>query len=182
MNIAAIDESPSTVGIADSGLYFTDNFDDVLQRLDLMESLGVRNVRLLVPWIFIQPNAPVNGSVNWDQDLQWDKLDQIVQEVERRGMGILGVLQWSPAWHRRPDGHRHPRDLQVSRTSPRPSPPVPTRLGVRGVERAETRVFLEPLDPGEYTGCCRPLHRAEGGGRELTCRCGGGAVQNWATS
>ena len=51
MNVAAIDESPTTIGIADSNIYFTDSLDEVKDRLDLIESLGVGNVRLLVPWL-----------------------------------------------------------------------------------------------------------------------------------
>jgi beta-glucosidase/6-phospho-beta-glucosidase/beta-galactosidase len=113
MNVAAIDESPSTVGIADSNIYFTDSFEEVKKHLDLVESLGVKNVRLLVPWIFIQQQDPMGGPVDWEQDLDWAKLDQIVQEVDRRGLGILGVLQWSPDWATEgPIGSGHPTDVQ----------------------------------------------------------------------
>lgn len=34
MNVAAVDESPTTVGIADSNIYFTDSLDEVRHRLD----------------------------------------------------------------------------------------------------------------------------------------------------
>ena len=83
VQVAAIDESPSTIGIADSNIYFTDSLDDVIEHLDLMESLGVKNVRLLVPWIFVQPTDPMGGPVDWDLDLNWAKLDQIVAEADR---------------------------------------------------------------------------------------------------
>jgi Cellulase (glycosyl hydrolase family 5) len=97
-NVAAVDDSPTSVGIADSNIYFTDSIDEVIERLELAESLGVKNIRLLVPWWHIQTQDPLNAPVDWDADLNWAKLDQIVQEADARGLGILGVLQWTPAW------------------------------------------------------------------------------------
>jgi hypothetical protein len=58
----------------------------------------VKNIRLLVPWWHIQTQDPLNGPVDWDNDLNWAKLDQIVREADDRGLGILGVLQWTPDW------------------------------------------------------------------------------------
>lgn len=69
MNIAAINDSPSSVGIADSNIYFTDSIEEVKNRLALTASLGVTNVRLLVPWWQIQKQDPGDVPVDWAADL-----------------------------------------------------------------------------------------------------------------
>lgn len=154
MNVAAIDESPTTVGIADSGIYFTESLDAVKERLDLMESLGVSDVRLLIPWIFIQTQDPMGGPVDWDLDLDWGKLDQIVQEVDSRGMGILGVLQWSPDWATDGvTGMGHPADVQDFANF---AAAIATRYGekISAYEvwnEPNAALFWNPVDPVAYT-------------------------------
>ncbi len=161
MNVAAIDESPTTVGIADSNIYFTDSLDEVMEHLDLMESLGVKNVRLLVPWIFIQQQDPMGGPVDWEQDLEWAKLDQIVQEADRRGMGILGVLQWSPDWATEGTvGSGHPTDVQdfadfAAAVAERYRDEI-TAYEVWNEPNAS--FFWNPIDPAEYTNLLKAAY------------------------
>ncbi|WP_168144533.1 cellulase family glycosylhydrolase [Mycolicibacterium frederiksbergense] len=161
MNVAAIDESPTTVGIADSNIYFTDSLDEVMEHLDLIESLGVKNVRLLVPWIFIQQQDPMGGPVDWDQDLDWAKLDQIVQEVDRRGLGILGVLQWSPDWATEGTvGSGHPTDVQdfadfAAAVAERYRDEI-TAYEVWNEPNAS--FFWNPIDPAEYTNLLKAAY------------------------
>ena len=113
MNVAAINESPTTVGIADSNIYFTDSLAEIKRRLELTASLGVTNIRLLVPWWHIQKVDPAGLPVDWANDLDWARLDQIVNEADRLGLGILGVLQWTPDWATDgPTGVGHPADVQ----------------------------------------------------------------------
>ncbi|MGK2866451.1 MAG: cellulase family glycosylhydrolase, partial [Mycobacterium sp.] len=163
MNVAAINESPTTVGIADSNIYFTDSLEQVKNRLDLIESLGVSNVRLLVPWMFIQTQDPLGGPVDWEQDLDWAKLDQIVDEVESRGMGILGVLQWSPDWATSGDtGVGHPdnvADYAAFATA------VATRYGskISSYEvwnEPNASFFFDPVDPVAYTNLLKATYTA----------------------
>lgn len=94
--VAAIEESPSTIGVADSELYMAASMEEINARLDLMQSLGVTNVRIMVPWAGIQPLHPDTpfglGAPRWDQ------LDKIVNAAAARGMGILGVLNSTPLW------------------------------------------------------------------------------------
>ena len=96
MQVAVIDESASTIGIADSELYLQGTLEQINQRLDLMQSLGVTNVRILVPWAGVQPLHPDTpfglGAPRWDQ------LDMVVNAAAERGMGILGVLNSTPVW------------------------------------------------------------------------------------
>ncbi|WP_194166356.1 cellulase family glycosylhydrolase [Mycolicibacterium sp. P9-22] len=161
MNVAAIDESPSTVGIADSNIYFTDSLEEVKKHLDLVESLGVKNVRLLVPWIFIQQQDPMGGPVDWEQDLDWAKLDQIVQEVDRRGLGILGVLQWSPDWATEgTTGSGHPTDVQdfadfAAAVAERYRDEI-TAYEVWNEPNAS--FFWNPIDPAEYTNLLKAAY------------------------
>ncbi|WP_162264202.1 cellulase family glycosylhydrolase [Mycobacterium sp. Root265] len=96
MQVAQIDESPSTIGIADSELYLSTSLAEINARLDLMQSLGVTNVRIMVPWAGVQPLHPDTpfglGAPRWDQ------LDMVVNAAAARGMGILGVLNSTPMW------------------------------------------------------------------------------------
>lgn len=96
MQVAQIDESPSTIGVSDSDLYFAQSVEEINARLDLMQSLGVTNVRILVPWANVQPLHPDTpfglGAPNWGQ------LDKVVNAAAARGMGILGVLNSTPIW------------------------------------------------------------------------------------
>ncbi|MGW0162421.1 cellulase family glycosylhydrolase [Mycobacterium sp. NPDC003323] len=94
--VATIEESPSTIGVADSELYMAASMEEINERLDLMQSLGVTNVRIMVPWAGVQPLHPDTpfglGAPRWDQ------LDKIVNAAAARGMGILGVLNSTPVW------------------------------------------------------------------------------------
>lgn len=58
MQVAQIDEAPSTIGISDSDMYWAGSLAEINERLDLMQSLGVTNVRILVPWAGVQPLHP----------------------------------------------------------------------------------------------------------------------------
>lgn len=163
MNVAAVDESPTTVGIADSNIYFTDSLDEVRHRLDLIESLGVNDVRLLVPWMFIQNQDPMGGPVDWEQDLDWAKLDQIVNEVESRGMGILGVLQWSPDWATSGDtGVGHPDNVQDYAAF---ATAVAQRYGSKITSyevwnEPNASFFWNPVDPVAYTNLLKATYTA----------------------
>ncbi|MCV7213030.1 cellulase family glycosylhydrolase [Mycolicibacterium canariasense] len=109
-NTAAIDDSPSTVGISEgSDFYIAINnalaapdadpvaiLAEVNARLQQMQDLGVENVRLLVPWAGVQPLDPALGSPAGDPN--WGALDLIVNAAHDKGMGILGVLNSTPWW------------------------------------------------------------------------------------
>ena len=50
---AAIDTSSTAVGIADSDLYFM-SAADVATTLDVMQAMGVNQVRVFVPWAAVE--------------------------------------------------------------------------------------------------------------------------------
>jgi intracellular sulfur oxidation DsrE/DsrF family protein len=89
INTATIDDSSTTIGVAESNLYSMSNAD-IDKTLDKMLSIGVTNVRIGVFWRSVQPL----NSTSYD----WAKTDYIVKAAADRGMGILGVLNQTPAW------------------------------------------------------------------------------------
>ena len=111
LNVAAIDEAPSTVGISEGGDFFHDINDKLLkpnitaaevaairaevdQRLQKMKDIGVTNVRVLVPWANIELKDPdLPGATR-----NWAAMDMIVNAANAKGMGILGVLNSTPTW------------------------------------------------------------------------------------
>jgi hypothetical protein len=86
--MAAINTSNTTVGIADSDLYGMTHAD-IDRTLNEMQAMGVQNVRVLIPW---------SGIEVADNYFYWDTMDYIVNAANERGMGILGVLNSTPAW------------------------------------------------------------------------------------
>jgi hypothetical protein len=97
MPVVAIDESSTTVGIADSDLYGMSDAD-IVKTFDEMHSLGVDTVRVLVPWGGVQPYDPnfLGGIFAGYRD--WSKVDFIVNQAAERGMAVLGVLNSTPYW------------------------------------------------------------------------------------
>ncbi|MGU3502569.1 cellulase family glycosylhydrolase [Mycobacterium sp. C31M] len=85
---AAIDTSPNAVGIAESELYFMTP-EEVGVALDTMQSLGVTQVRIFVPW---RAAEPVPGVYNWAD------VDKVVDAAYERGMAVLGAVTSTPTW------------------------------------------------------------------------------------
>lgn len=85
---AAISDSNTTIGFADSDIIGMSTAD-INKTLDEMQSLGVQNVRILIPWNNIEP---AQGYWNWST------VDTLVNTAAARNMGILGVLNSTPAW------------------------------------------------------------------------------------
>lgn len=88
MPTAAIVESSSTLGFADSDLYQLST-TDIDQQLDMMQALGVQNVRISIAWASVEAQQ---GQYNWTAT------DYVINAAHQRGMGILGVLNETPAW------------------------------------------------------------------------------------
>jgi len=85
---AEIVDSPSTVGIADSNLYgMTDA--EISTELDRLQSLGVTNIRVFVPW----------GLVEYaDDTYDWSYVDGIMKAAEERDMGVMMEVNATPSW------------------------------------------------------------------------------------
>ncbi|WP_235632028.1 cellulase family glycosylhydrolase [Mycolicibacterium rutilum] len=92
VNAAAINTSNTTVGFADSDLYGMTP-EEINRTLDEMQAMGVNNVRILIPWAGVELA---------DDYYYWDTVDYLVEAADSRGMGILGVLNSTPAWATEP--------------------------------------------------------------------------------
>lgn len=90
---AAINESATTIGLADSQLYFLSEAD-INRQLDEMLGLGVQNVRIQMPWAGIEPAQGV---------YDWSQIDRVVNAAYARNMGVLGVLNATPTWAATPN-------------------------------------------------------------------------------
>ena len=90
--MAAINTSNTTVGFADSDIIGMSQAD-IDRTLDEMQAMGVQNVRILIPW---------NGIEIQNDFFYWNKVDALVNSAYERDMGILGVLNSTPAWATEP--------------------------------------------------------------------------------
>jgi hypothetical protein len=98
----AIDEAPTTLGVADSALYTLPEADiDVT--LDHLKDLGVNDIRIAVPWVYIQQA----DNTNYD----WSKMDYVVHAASERGINIVGAISGTPTWAGSLlNGHSDPAD------------------------------------------------------------------------
>jgi polysaccharide biosynthesis protein PslG len=90
--MAAIDESNTTIGIADSDLYFASPAE-MDAALDEMQAMGVNTVRIGIPWAGINP---IPGYYDWSQS------DYLINAADERGMGILAVIVTTPSYVQNP--------------------------------------------------------------------------------
>ena len=89
---AAIDDSGSTIGFADSDLYgMTPAQIDA--QLNQMQAMGVNDVRVMIPWA---------GVEFYPGYYDWSIVDYVVNAADSRGMGVLGVINSTPFWATQP--------------------------------------------------------------------------------
>ena len=86
---AAISQTPTTVGVADSAMFFYTP-DQIDKTLDGLQAMGVQNVRIMIPWAVVQAFGP--------DFYYWDRVDAMVDAANARNMGVLGVLEKTPYW------------------------------------------------------------------------------------
>lgn len=87
--VAAVVESPTTIGVAESNLY-TLSAQDLERQLQALKDAGVTDIRIGIPWAYIQPNS----SVQYD----WTKMDAVVDTVSAAGFTITASIVGNPAW------------------------------------------------------------------------------------
>ena len=85
---AAINTANTNIAMSDYSLY-SESPEDMTKELDLMQSMGITDVRVSIPWNEINPASGV---------YDWSKLDAVVSAVEARGMGFLGIVHQTPKW------------------------------------------------------------------------------------
>jgi polysaccharide biosynthesis protein PslG len=85
---AAIDTSSTTTGIAESSLYYMDQADLVTAMQDL-QSMGVTQIRIYLPWRAIEPTA---GTYSWTQ------ADQLLDTAASYGIAVDAAITGTPGW------------------------------------------------------------------------------------
>lgn len=85
---ASIDTSSTTVGMADSSLYFMDqtDLDTAMQQL---QSMGVTQIRVFLPWRAMEP---ADGTYDWTQ------ADQLLDTAASYGIAVDAAITSSPTW------------------------------------------------------------------------------------
>jgi hypothetical protein len=151
---ASIVDSPSTIGIADSDLY-GESVADIDTTLDNLQSIGVQDVRILVPWALVEPAA---GSYNWTY------MDEVVDAAAARGMGVLADVTSTPTWDAPAGtiygaGTPNPTDYASFLTQ------VATRYGtnISSYEiwnEPNSVVSYDPIDPATYTALLKAGYTA----------------------
>ncbi|MGJ0118264.1 cellulase family glycosylhydrolase [Williamsia sp. MIQD14] len=92
VEVAAIKQVSTTVGISDSDLFLeAQDPAKVAKSLDAMKALGVNDVRIVIPWGLTET---ANNQYNWSS------IDNMVNAAKARGMTVLGVVTTTPAWAR----------------------------------------------------------------------------------
>lgn len=85
---AAIDTSSNAVGIAESELYFMTP-EEVGVALDTMQSMGVTQFRMFIPWRAVEATPDTYN---------WADVDKVIDAAEERGMAVLGAVTSTPTW------------------------------------------------------------------------------------
>ena len=80
--------SNTSIGVADSTLYNLSQ-DELVERLNAMKSLGVTDLRVGVPWVYIQPTRDT---------YDWSKMDNVIDTASSLGFSITGDITGNPAW------------------------------------------------------------------------------------
>ena len=85
---AEIVSAPSTIGMADSSLYGMSKAD-IDTTLDMLQSMGVQDVRVYIPWVYTQPLP---------NQYNWAPIDDIMNAAKARNMGVLAMVNSTPVW------------------------------------------------------------------------------------
>jgi len=160
--VAEITVSGSTVGLADSNLYFltdptlTIEPERVAQHLDQMQSLGIENIRVYVPWRFVETTKG---------EYDWSSMDVIMSLAAERDMGVLAEMNTTPAWvdpageYEFGAAHPNPDDFRDFASA------VATRYGatVSAYEiwnEPNWVGFYDPVDPAAYAELLKAVYPA----------------------
>ena len=98
---AGIVQSPATLGVADSDLY-TMSDAEIDKTLTKLAELGVTDIRVAVPWVYMEKR---------NDQYDWTKMDYVVQTANAKGINVVGVITATPTWAGFPlNGHSDPQE------------------------------------------------------------------------
>ncbi|MHA3022157.1 cellulase family glycosylhydrolase [Mycobacterium sp. BMJ-28] len=85
---ATIDTSATTVGMADSGLYFMTQ-TELNTAMAQLQSMGVSQIRVFLPWRAMEP---ADGTYSWTQ------ADQLLNTAASYGIAVDAAITSTPTW------------------------------------------------------------------------------------
>lgn len=150
--VAAIEERPSTIGIAEGAdLYFMSDAD-VERTLEAMQSLGVQDVRIAIFWADVEGEEGV---------FDWARVDQMVEAAHRRGMGILGTMLYTPDWAGAGGLTGHPDPAKWGAFVTQVAERYAGRISAYEIwNEPTTTLFWDPADPAVYTDLLKAGYQA----------------------
>ncbi|MCV7354654.1 family 1 glycosylhydrolase [Mycolicibacterium fluoranthenivorans] len=163
--MGAIDDSPTTVGLADSNLARLGDEAAIAKQLDMMQSIGIKNVRIGVSWATLQPRQ--GGGYNWGLT----NYDYIVDQALKRGMGVLGVLHETPTWAGDRLGSGMPTDVTTfGNFTAEVAAHFEGRVADYEVwNEPNAKFFLDPVSPANYTSLLKEAYtRIKGVDQDIT--------------
>jgi len=154
---AEIDPESSSIGIADSSLYGLSPAD-IDKTLTQLQSIGVQNVRVFVPWALIKMTGP-NDLAN---DANWTLMNNVMDAARAHNMGVLAVISHTPLW-------AAPSGTIPGAGAPDPAvyadfvKQVATRYGdvISAYEvwnEPNSASFFQPMDPVRYTAILKAVY------------------------
>lgn len=145
------DGSSQTVGVADAYLYSLDQTDLVAQ-LNEIRSLGVTDLRIVVPWIYIQPTS----AAAYD----WSKMDNVVNTARSMGFSMTASITMNPPWDGTPlVGAPNPNAYATFASAV--AQRYGSSIGAYEIWNEPNAVtFLAPSDPGAYTAMLKAAYTA----------------------
>jgi hypothetical protein len=88
VQVAEITQTPNTIGMAESPLYGMSQAD-IDATLDQLQSIGVQNIRVFVPWGLIEQT---------DNNYDWSFVDRVMSAAAARNMGVMAEVNGTPSW------------------------------------------------------------------------------------
>src|SRR5882757_6097019 len=88
IQVAEITDTPNTIGMAESPLYGMSQAD-INATLDQLQSIGVQNIRVFVPWGLIEQT---------DNTYDWSFIDRVMSAAAARNMGVMAEVNATPTW------------------------------------------------------------------------------------
>jgi len=140
---ATIVASPDTVGLADSNLMRLTSTADIDQELEMMQSIGVTDIRIGLFWSQIEPA---------EGQFDWSTADYVINRANQLGMGVLAVLNQTPAWAGTPVDAGTPSTTDFANYATAITQRYQGKISAIEIWNEPNSVtFLDPLSPANYT-------------------------------
>ncbi|TLH64452.1 cellulase family glycosylhydrolase [Mycolicibacterium aubagnense] len=144
------DGSSQQVGVADAYLYTLDQ-TQLVSQLNEIRSLGVTDLRIVVPWIYIQPTS---STYNWSQ------MDNVINTAHSMGFSLTASITGNPTWDGTPlIGAPNPANYATfaAAVAQRYTGQI-SAYEILNEPNAVT--FMAPADPAVYTAILKAAYTA----------------------